>query len=426
MNMSHSSNGPRRSFPILPVLFTSVGIASLGLGGCAEANLQVSAQARPATVAAQPGESERVRKDVETLVQFGPRVTGTPVMEQAGAYLLQEFRKAGYVAEIQTFTYSKFQDAGSGLTIAGNPLEGKALRGTIAGSVQGRLVAVPKVGRSEDFAGLDVKGAIAIVLRGEIPFSQKAENAAAAGAVGLVIVNNQSGHLYGSLMETAPIPVLGLSQEQGLPLLARVRQEALRATLTVNAGQKTVNGRNIVAHRANVTQPRLLLGGHYDSVAGSPGANDNASGTAVVLETARRLAGTPLADQVWFVAFDGEEDGLHGSRAFVKTASPALLQGLKGMINFDMVGINEKLTITGTPSLMALLDLENVGLFTLGSNYGSDHASFVSAGVPVLFFHRGLDANYHKPSDRQVSPKLLQDTVETAMDVVDRLLKTPN
>ena len=83
----------------------------------------------------------------------------------------------------------------------------------------------------------------------------------------------------------------------------------------------------------------MRLGAHYDSVSGSPGANDNASGTAVVLEIALKLSGTPLARQAWFVAFNGEEDDLHGSKAFVNSAKSQFLSELQGMLNFDMVGL---------------------------------------------------------------------------------------
>ncbi|MDR9893598.1 M28 family metallopeptidase [Aetokthonos hydrillicola Thurmond2011] len=83
--------------------------------------------------------------------------------------------------------------------------------------------------------------------------------------------------------------------------------------MNVNCYQQVITGRNIIARLEGVTQPKVILGGHYDAVSGSPGANDNASGTAVVLAIARRMAGTPLARQTWFVAFDGEEDGFNKS-----------------------------------------------------------------------------------------------------------------
>lgn len=399
----------------------------IGVAGCTQQPEKVqalsSAPLKQTQSSVNPG---RAAVDVQALVKLGPRVAGTPVMDKASTYLIQEYRKAGYVAEVQTFTYPKFADLGSNLTVEGTTIEGRALNGALAGKPTARLVAVPNVGKSADFASVDVKGAIALVQRGEIRFLQKAENAAAAGAVGLVIVNNEPGNFYGTLGGNPKIPVLALSGNLGKPLIERARSQQLNGALNVNTRQQIVTGRNVVAHLKGVTRPSVLLGGHYDSVPGAPGANDNASGTAVVLEIARNFSGTPLARQSWFVAFDGEEDGLHGSRAFVSTAEPEFLQSLKGMLNFDMVGVNNKLLVGGTKSLTTLAQVTDPGVSTFGGSGGSDHAPFAAADVPVLFFYRGQEPNYHSPNDKQVDPKLLDETAQIGLDVVKRLLNDSN
>ncbi len=403
-------------------LLASLSIVAVGFIGCTPARETAKAQDYPVSISVQQTVPS-FNSDVEALVKMGPRVTGMPVMEQASNYLVAEFRKAGYEAEIQTFTYDKFEDQGSSLTVNGVAFRGLALRGTTAGSLTGHLVSVPNVGRIADFATVNVKGAIAITQRGEIPFTEKVQNAAAAGAIGLVIVNNAADNFSGILTQSSPFPVLAISGNQGKPLLEQARRELLTVTLSINAGQRKVTGRNVIAHLAGVTQPKVLLGGHYDSVAGSPGANDNASGTAVVLAIARNIAQTPQAQKVWFVAFDGEEDGLHGSKAFVKTSSPQLLKGLKGMLNFDMVGVNQPLRVSGTPFLTQLAQAIKTDTVTLGSSSGgSDHASFAAVGVPVLFFHRGLEPNYHKPTDQVVDPTLLNETTRTALKILRQLL----
>ncbi|MDM9385752.1 M28 family peptidase [Chlorogloeopsis sp. ULAP01] len=376
---------------------------------------------------AEAKQSDRINAnyaDVEALVNMGARVAGTPVMEKASAYLIEEYRKAGYVTEVQTFNYQKFVDSGSNLTIDGTTIEGKALNNTIPGKLNAPLVAVPNVGRTGDFEQVNVKGAIAIVRRGEIRFWEKAENAATAGAVGLVIVNNKPGNLDGGTLGEPPkIPVLALSSERGNSLLEQAQNTPTNISLNVNAQQQVVTGRNVIAHLPGVIKPNIILGAHYDSVPGSPGANDNASGTAVVLALARNLSNTSLGRQAWFVAFDGEEDGLHGSRAFVNTAKPEFLSGLKGMLNFDMVGVNEELGIGGTSSLTAFAKNVKPDMKVLGSYAGSDHAPFAKKGVPVLFFYRGQEPNYHTPNDKTVDPKLLNQTAQVALDIVKRLLQ---
>ncbi|MBD1911097.1 M28 family peptidase [Leptolyngbya sp. FACHB-16] len=361
--------------------------------------------------------------DVEALVAMGARVTGTPIAEQSSRYLEEAFQQAGYVTEVQTFTYSKFTDRGSTLTINGSTLSGRALNGSNPGRLTARLVVVPNVGRREDFAQVDVRGAIAIVQRGEIRFLEKARNAAAAGALGLIIVNTDDNNFQGTLGSGVSIPVLSLGGEDGRALLSN--SAASPVTLNVNAVEEMVTGRNVIAYMEGVTQPDVLLGAHYDSVAGSPGANDNASGTAVLLNLARQMADTPSSRQVWFVAFDGEEDGLRGSRTFVREAQPQFLQQLRAMLNLDMVGVNAGLQASGTSELTRLATTVNPSISIFGEAGGSDHASFAAVDVPVLFLTRGMEPNYHSPNDRQVNAQLLSETAQITLDVLNRLL-TPN
>ena len=340
--------------------------------------------------------------------------------KKALSYLRSEYQKAGYETEIQTFTYPKFADKGSTLAIDNNTVLGRALNGSPPGSPSAAIAVVPNLGRKEDFQQVDVKGKIAVVRRGKIRFGDKASNAEAAGAVGLVIVNNKPDNFIGTLNKQVKIPVLSVSGEQGKPLLQNA-DNSQPAILEVNTVRRLVTGRNLIARQADSTQPKAIIGSHYDSVAGSPGANDNASGTVVVLELARRLARTPQAEGVWFVAFDGEEDGLHGSRTFVDRATPQFLSQLSGMINFDMVGINKELKVGGTPSLSTLVRKDR-SLSQMGAVGGSDHLPFANAKVPVLFFTRGLDSNYHTPEDLKINPQLLDETVEIGLQVTKQIL----
>ncbi|MBW4524380.1 MAG: M28 family peptidase [Phormidium tanganyikae FI6-MK23] len=358
--------------------------------------------------------------DVQALVNLGARVAGSPTAERASEYLSNQYRKAGYEVEIQTFTYPKFADAGSSLRLDGKTIETWAMVRSIAGSPSGKLVTVPNFGKPEDFRTVDVRNQIAIVKRGGVQFAQKIENAAAAGAIGILIVNNQPGNIRGMLMKPASIPAASLSEQVGTPLLEQAQKTDLRVTLTVKA-QPDALGRNVIAHLPNVKQPKLIIGGHYDSVENSPGANDNASGTAVVLGLARSLSKSPQASQIWFIAFDGEEDGLKGSDAFVKRATPQFLSGLKAMLNFDMVGINDRLLLDGSGTMSAIANSIN-GDISASQFGGSDHASFKSKDVPTLFFFRGKDPNYHSPGDQLVEPRLLRETEETALKIIPKVL----
>ncbi|HTL89688.1 MAG TPA: M28 family peptidase, partial [Leptolyngbya sp.] len=158
------------------------------------------------------------------------------------------------------------------------------------------------------------------------------------------------------------------------------------------------------------------------SVENSPGANDNASGTAVVLGLARSVSTSPEAHQIWFVAFDGEEDGLKGSSAFVDRATPEFLAQLKGMLNLDMVGINDRLMIEGSGTMSAIAKSLNddVSSSRLG---GSDHQSFKSRDVPTLFFFRGKDPNYHSSGDKMVEPRRLKATQDAVLRIIQQVLR---
>src|SRR5262249_47550677 len=104
-------------------------------------------------------------------------------------------------------------------------------------------------------------------------------------------------------------------------------------------GSGTTNTANVVATLRGTVNPELVyvVSSHYDSVADGPGADDDSSGTAALLEAARALAGHPLPATVIFASMTGEEAGLLGSREFVRRAVDAKLQ-VTGVLNNDMIG----------------------------------------------------------------------------------------
>jgi aminopeptidase YwaD len=171
----------------------------------------------------------------------------------------------------------------------------------------------------------------------------------------------------------------------------------------------------------------LVIGGHIDSVAAGPGANDNASGTAVVLELARVMAARPTPYTLTFIGFDAEEIGLVGSNYYVSQLSEEQRRSIVGMINLDMVGVGDTSRVGGTDALVTLAQAEasrsGLALGVLGEGGGSDHASFIRAGIPGLFIYRSNDPNYHSPNDKAqyVDPANLQIAGQLALDVVSAL-----
>ena len=167
----------------------------------------------------------------------------------------------------------------------------------------------------------------------------------------------------------------------------------------------------------------VIIGAHYDhlglggpeSLAAKPegqihyGADDNASGTAALLELARVLAANRagLKRSIIFIAFAAEEIGLLGSAAYTRQAARPLASTV-AMLNMDMVGRlrNRALFVGGagtSPAWPALLERANAGQFVLSTGQDGfgpgDHQSFYVRDMPVLFFFSGTHEDYHKPSD---------------------------
>jgi hypothetical protein len=145
-----------------------------------------------------------------------------------------------------------------------------------------------------------------------------------------------------------------------------------------------------------------------------PGADDNASGTAAMLEIARALAAGPRPRRtVLFVAFGAEELGLLGSAHLVKAPPVACpVERMQLMVNLDMVGRLRagKVYVEGADSARGLREVVKsaaaappalpLQLAFGGDGYGpSDHTSFYARGVPVVFFFTGAHADYHRPTD---------------------------
>lgn len=196
----------------------------------------------------------------------------------------------------------------------------------------------------------------------------------------------------------------------------------------------------------------VVIGAHYDHLGfGGPGslakasnavhngADDNASGTAVLLELARRFAerGTPPARRLVFIAFSAEERGLLGSRHYVKNQPLFPLKDTVAMVNFDMVGRlrDNELTVFGVKTgkgLEALVDeagkdsplkLKKVDV---GAR-NSDHASFYDAKIPALHMFTGIHPDYHRPSDDsdKINAAGMQLITDFSEKVIEKLVEQP-
>lgn len=370
----------------------------------------------------------RARRHVDHLAdQIGARVAGSPAQFAAADYLESQFMTAGLATERQLFSFPGFDDRGSSIEVLGpdgSAPECITLTYSAGGEVEGELVQVG-LARHGDFDPASVRGRVGLAERGEIRFSDKVTNLAEAGAIGLVIFNNQPGSFAGSLVGPGEIPVVSISQEDGQRLLQQIRHGSTVVRLKVEADFQERTGLNVVATASG--GPRtVVIGAHYDSVRAGPGANDNASGTATVVELARITVARQYPFTVRFVAFGAEEIGLLGSRHFVALLDDAARRSILAMINLDMVGVGDQLALGGDAELVDRgLQLspetgQQAGRMGSGPNSSSDHASFQSAGVPALFVHRRDDPRYHTADDR--TEYVLEEHLASAGQLVLALL----
>ncbi|MFC1619331.1 M28 family peptidase [Candidatus Neomarinimicrobiota bacterium] len=322
----------------------------------------------------------------------------------------------------------------------------------------------------DDYAGLDVNGKVVMILRYSLdgtdlngpyaahtPLRKKVLHAREQGAVAVIIVTGPAEATEDQLMKlrydrvggNAGLPVVHVTREAADRLLAadhlliaELQREINATRMPLSHGLKGVTvsvttnliPHEVEAHNVLATLPGtgilknqwVIVGAHYDHIGmGGPGsgsmvpdtiavhngADDNASGTAALLELARYLAanspGVASRRSIMFQAYSGEERGALGSSHVVEH-SPVPLDSVVAMINLDMVGNlqENKLVIggAGTSSiwkeLLASLNGDSLHLISSDEGLGgSDHTSFYVKNIPVLFFFTGEHSRYHRPTD---------------------------
>ena len=273
----------------------------------------------------------------------GNRASGEPGYEAAVVYAEKVFGDAGYTVSRVPFDFVAYTDLGGSVLQQTAPgavadLPHAVMSYSGSGSVTGPVTVAANLGcDAADFAGFTA-GHVALVSRGECTFEQKANNAIAAGASGVVIYNNAAGDLAGTLGDTftANVPVLGITQALGQQLAVT---PGLALALTTSTTRVTNSTFNVLAEsKGGDPNHVVMVGAHLDSVHEGPGINDNGTGTAAVLETAVQMARVTPKYRVRFALWGGEEAGLLGSTDYVERLSDADGAKIALYLNFDMIG----------------------------------------------------------------------------------------
>jgi len=225
--------------------------------------------------------------------------------------------------------------------------------------------------------------------------------------------------------EKLGIPVVYVNKEAAKKHLSD-ETATLNIKLNVNIVEKKRNGHNVIGYIDNASATTVIIGAHFDHLGYGEdgnsmmrtgeklihnGADDNASGTAALIELARILKASKAKNNNYlFIAFSGEEIGLFGSKYFTENATIDL-KSANYMINLDMVGrLNDStraLAVGGygtSPQWATVINAQDkkipfvIKIDSSGSG-PSDHTSFYRKDIPVLFFFTGQHRDYHRPSD---------------------------
>jgi len=328
-------------------------------------------------------------------------------------------------------------------------------------------ICAPELGY-DDYAGQDVKGKFVLCFRGtpdradtrfEPHDHHRARMKTAKGkdALGIIyiydeIASNPNGDWIegftpaevsfnvadmilkekGILAADLRKDLLTYKKPLSFPLKTRVRLKVEARPFPAGTGYNVVGW--VEGSDRQLRRECLVVGGHFDHNGKHmglcfPGADDNASGSAVVMEIAQAFSklGRRPKRSVVFVLFGGEEMGLMGSTHFVDHLPPGIAN-VDTMFNFDMVGEGDRTGFgysDGFPELKEVLEEADRQVKTIGGAYpirgvgvrGSDHAPFYQKGVPVVSFHsNGPHLHYHRTGDTiyRINPDMLADVARLA------------
>jgi hypothetical protein len=172
---------------------------------------------------------------------------------------------------------------------------------------------------------------------------------------------------------------------------------------TANVGDKSISSSNVVARKAGDSSQEIIVGAHYDSTQASLGADDNASGVAVMLEVAKLVQNVPTPYSIRFIAFGAGESGMLGSYAYLNQMSQEDFENTMGMINLDSVVAGDIAYVYSDEGPLAVVrdwarswaigngfdlqTIQEVDLTDPASGKGSsDYAPFRDAGIPFAYF----------------------------------------
>ena len=375
------------------------------------------------------------------------RRTGTEGEQKAIAYITRQFAEIGLMPKgsngyLQTFTVDEGKQLGSGtfFSVAGRELAVGKDYFPLVYTANMNMEALPSMVLHEPEMPWfwDLKETLQEAANNphfdiHAAIKAKVKEVKGKGATALFIYNtsdNKDGIAFNGRDRSQPvdIPVVYLTKEAVQKHFSD-EYATLDIKLKTDVVAKTRSGSNVVGFIDNGAANTVILGAHFDHLGKGEdgnsmvpnvaqihnGADDNASGTAAMIELARLLkASKNKSHNYLFIAFSGEELGLYGSKFF--TENPTVdLSKVSYMINMDMLGrlnnATPTLTVGGYGTSPAWGNAYAVKgkkalyagplqyKFDSSGTGPSDHASFYRKNIPVLFYFTGLHSDYHRPTD---------------------------
>jgi Iap family predicted aminopeptidase len=374
---------------------------------------------------------------------FGPRLTGSAANAAALDRLAAELRALGYAPEKAPFAapgWVRGEDRVDLVAPLARRLRVAALSFTEPHPPFEAAVVDLGNGRTADYPAEDVRGRIGLLASGTpLQASEIVAGAVARGLRGVLFVNREGG---GQLLARTgsfsgaplPLPIYSIAQEEGR-WLARLlgRGAAVRVRMETRSHCRPVETANLVLRLPGRTASRVIVGAHFDSWDLGQGATDNGLGIAQLYALAQALRGGTTRHTVELIWFNGEEQGLQGSRAAVARLgdTPVVV-----MINLDMVGVPIGVNALGDDSLVPALErwqaarapaarlpkgVENLNWLA------SDHTPYQLAGVRTITFNGPIPREtvryYHDFADTidKVPPQLIDDSAAVIIDLVKSL-----
>jgi Zn-dependent M28 family amino/carboxypeptidase len=279
----------------------------------------------------------------------GNRAAGTAGYNESAEYVATKLEAAGFIVTRQEFPFIYSEEVAEELTVGGTEVSVDVMQyspNTPVGGITAPLAvhdpadATPGC-EASDFTPATVSGKIVLVRRGPsgCTFAGKQANAAAAGAVGVIVYNNVAGALEGTLGSPAAavVPTGGISMADGQALLD---DAGASVTMDLRSIEEERITYNVIAETQTGRHDNVVMAGaHLDSVLAGPGINDNGSGTAALLDTALQLGSRPRVNNaVRFAWWGAEELGLIGSEYYVQNLDFEEQLDIALYLNFDMIG----------------------------------------------------------------------------------------